>query len=245
MASYIRERSFASIVGQTFRIYIKHFIAIYAIAGIPMLPAVALMALAAANGDNTLSYIGAGLLYLVGSLSLGAVTLAVSDICVGNRPRIMRSWQVIGRQFWVYLGIYAIYTVVFFGGLIALVIPGLVAGTLLTFSPCVCVIERKGVRESLRRSIALGKGHYWRNWAITYLMLLFGALLPAAIDVPILIFFLRSGIDSTHFIFHFTANALSTVTMPLTLITIVLLYYDMRVRKENLDGPALVQELLT
>jgi hypothetical protein len=245
MASYIRERSFASIVGQTFRVYIKHFIAIYTIAGVPLLPIVAINALAAANGNKTLNYVGLGLLYVVASLSLGAVALAVSDICVGNRPRIMRSWQVIGRQFWVYMGIYTVYTVAFFVGLIALVIPGLIVGTLLMFGPCVCVIERKGVRESLRRSIALGKGNYWRNFGITNLVLVFAALLPVAIEIPILTFFLLSGIDQSHFVFHFTANFLSTTTMPMTLITIVLLYYDMRVRKENLDGPALVQELLT
>jgi hypothetical protein len=245
MASYIREQSFARIIGQTFRIYLKHFIVLYTVSGVPTLPVVAMIAVAADYGNKTLFYIGLGLFYVVGSVSLGAVALAVSDICVGNRPRIMRSWQVIGRQFWVYVGLYAIYTVAFFVGLIALVIPGLVAGTMLMFSPCVCVIERKSVRESLRRSIALGKGWYWRNTGIAYLILAFAALLPVAIEIPILMFLFLSGMNETQFILQFVPNFLSTITMPITLITIVLLYYDMRVRKENLDGTALVQELLT
>jgi hypothetical protein len=245
MASYIREQTLGRIVSGAFGIYGKNFLALYLTYFIPVLPFTILSAIGASNHDEVVVGVASLLGLFATFFSIGAVTIAVSDICLGNRPSVTRSWQLIGRVFWVYTGVFVSVGVIILVGFIAVLVPGLIAIVMLMFALTVCVIERKGVRESIKRSAALGKGHYWRNFGVWFVAsLVVGLVMVAAMIValaPMLLF----GTDEDDFLFHFVQGLLTSLAAPLGQIAIVLLYYDMRVRKENFDGAALAQELLT
>ena len=53
------------------------------------------------------------------------------------------------------------------------------------------------------------------------------------------------GAGSGDFAFTFIIGILTSLAVPLLQVPTILLYYDMRVRKENFDGASLAQELMT
>ena len=99
--------------------------------------------------------------------------------------------------------------------------------------PAIIVLERRSVWESLRRSRTLGSGFYMRN-----------VLIVIAINVPSLVAAMALISTETDNAFADVAFAVvSTVLQTLTMIAGVLLYIDMRARKERLDSTTLTLEI--
>ena len=97
--------------------------------------------------------------------------------------------------------------------------------------PTVIVLEHVGAAESLRRSLALGRGLYLRNF-----------LLYVTILVPKFLFVIVQIITSATSPliyrnpgYQLTVLILETIYAPVILITTIILYYDMRARKEGYD----------
>lgn len=97
-----------------------------------------------------------------------------------------------------------------------------VVGVLLMFVMPVTVLESKWFVEALRRSIELGRGYYLRNFGIMFLIVFAVAIV--------------TGIIGT--IFNFIpiigpmfSSVIQAAAGPLTTIPLVLLYYDMRMKK--------------
>jgi hypothetical protein len=156
----------------------------------------------------------------------------------------------LGLQVLVYLGVLAVAAVL--GGALALVSPWLalaagplalggltVLGLQFCFVAEAVVLEGLGPLAALGRSRRLARGHYGRI-TLLYLLgiaatLLLGKLLAmvAALVAP------GSAFLGT------LAEMLATVlAMPLSWVSFVVLYYDLRVRKEGLDLERLADRVL-
>jgi len=113
------------------------------------------------------------------------------------------------------------------GGLILFIIPGIYIGVRLAVSIQALVVEGKRGTEAMRRSWDLVGGHWWHA-AFT---LLVAALITGVVNAVITAPFSAGA----WFIQGVAAAVATIVTMPYGALVGVLLYLDLRARKEPLD----------
>jgi hypothetical protein len=126
-------------------------------------------------------------------------------------------------------------------GYVLLIVPGIVFSMWYWFAGSVAVLERTTARGALARSRELGKGYYLRNLGIV-------SLTGLVVFLPIQVFSLLLGAASGLGYFPLPlAKAIGTVVGGLggtvIQIAIVLIYYDLRVRKEAYDSAKLAEDL--
>jgi glycerophosphoryl diester phosphodiesterase family protein len=120
-------------------------------------------------------------------------------------------------------------------GLIVFIIPGIYIGVRLAVSIQALVIEGKRGTEAMRRSWDLVGGHWWHA-AFT---LLFAGLITGVVNAVITAPFSAGA----WFIQAIAAAVATTVTLPFGALVGVLLYVDLRARKERLDLDSLKANL--
>ena len=128
------------------------------------------------------------------------------------------------------LGTGVLQTLIIYGGLILLIIPGIIWMIRYIFAQPIVVLERTAYKRALRRSRELVEGSWWRLFGalwvgivgFTITWLIFGVVL----SIPIaLLGGLSVGVIELAILGMYPA-------MPILFIYPVLLYYDLRVRKE-------------
>lgn len=259
MADYIRQLSARDILGASLSIYVRNWRSILGLYLPPMLPILAALAIYEVRQSKELTIFFYLLNFIVSIFIVAALTIAVADHCLQRPISFSRSWgsafRYGGRRL---LGTYLLSILITAVGFVLFIIPGIVVSLMFMFSICVVVLEGASGMKALRRSRELSKGKLLRNLGVMYLV----ALIAYAIVIPasFIIGFgfgaaatLVEGADSRTMLqgmgfmgwaFHFGLSIIAQMAMPPILISIVLLYYDLRARKEAYDSTALAQELL-
>jgi hypothetical protein len=97
------------------------------------------------------------------------------------------------------------------------------------------VIERVSGRQGLRRSWALTKGYFWRIFGILLLLGLLQSIVGAVFSLPIVALASGASADTRQLVSQ-AASAVSAIFVaPVSLVTLTLLYYDLRIRREGFD----------
>ncbi|MCK6579170.1 MAG: hypothetical protein L6Q98_13815 [Anaerolineae bacterium] len=105
----------------------------------------------------------------------------------------------------------------------------------------VILLERSGSSAAILRSYVLGKSAFWRVFGMMMLVVLITFLIQSAIDlVAALAVPTGSAASGSPWIDALVSMVISIVTAPIAPVAMTLLYYDIRVRGENL-APALQQ----
>jgi hypothetical protein len=190
-------------------------------------------------------FAGYGLILLVLPLTAGANIQAALDVAIGRPTSMAAAFQRVLRR---YFGIYGVLILV---GLMTLtlitcVLIPLAIWILVSWSMAIPVLllEGTGPLNSLRRSRALVRGHWWRLFAIFVVTYFLAAVVSSGVGalagfmaalVPGLSAELRGGV-------LLVALALAeAMTEPVFPIVVTLLYFDLRVRNEALDLDVLAQ----
>jgi len=103
--------------------------------------------------------------------------------------------------------------------------------------------------DALRRSKLLGKGLYWRNFGIVFLLGIFAQLILGVIEFGAGLMIDSAGramglsIDTVKAGASTIGGLIGGLSSPLTFVATILLYYDMRARKEGYDLSALAEDL--
>jgi hypothetical protein len=115
----------------------------------------------------------------------------------------------------------------------------------LALAPCALILERAGIRTSMRRSGVLVAGSWWRVFGILLLALVVASIVGNVIQAPFLIFgvgrtllsgeSLENGISGLLVLTYIGAGVAQTVIAPFTAGVRALLYVDRRMRAEGLD----------
>jgi hypothetical protein len=215
-----------------------------------------------------------GLLALLASAVLtGILTAVVGKAVLGQPLDVRQAWQSVRPQLWKLVGVSVLIAVlvaaVLFAavavavavvaaagagpGAVLLAVPIALAGVLaavylgvrLSLAPCALVLEKVGVRDSLRRSWALVHGDWWRVFGITALTLVIAAFVGVLVQAPFELFGyggfggLTGGGDAlaarTLIASSIGAIVASTLIDPFTAGVRALLYVDRRMRAEGLD----------
>jgi hypothetical protein len=127
-------------------------------------------------------------------------------------------------------------------GLIVVIVGAIIAWVRLSFAPAVLVIEGTKGSKTLSRSWQLSLGNFWR---------LFGTLLLAAILTGVVSSVLVLPASAIHAaigpagwpIGALGQSLASVLTLPFTTLITVVLYFDLRIRKEAFDLQVMARDL--
>ncbi len=250
--NYLVEHTVRSIISGAFKIYFRHFGTLFLIYILPAVPLAMIRTEAQLSGNQTFLILSVLMSLTVLYFVYGAMTVAVSDVCLGNAPSFKRSYaKVFGKLVLMLLFTNILQVLAVAGGMVLLVIPGLVLLIWFMMSPSIVVLERKSGLAALERSKQLGDGSHWRNAG--FFLLLIIILTGILLLIEGLIRAVMAGVAFTfpHLLNGSISNVVAVVLSgidegfagPVVLILLVLLYYDMRVRKEGYDARALAEDL--
>jgi hypothetical protein len=258
MSTYLREQSAGEILRGTVSIYLRNFLRLWGMYTLPILP-FHVLKLKILHGQHAeYGYlVWLAIWLLVTPFGAAALTVGVSDICVGNRPSIARSLRrifgtIFGKLILTNLFMLLIMAIAFVPAISVWNVPGVSASVVVwtivvssalvllfqvwwMFVPTVVVLERTFGWTPLLRSSALGKGFYLRNLAIVLLLYITTFILGW-------VAFLTLQIQESNTL-QILGAVLETALAPLPLIATVLLYYDLRARAEGYDLAMLGQDL--
>ena len=157
----------------------------------------------------------------------GAITRAIAAEVAGQDPGIEQSYRFGFARLGPILVVSILVGLATLIGLIVLIIPGIYIGVRLAVSTQALVVEGRQGTQAMRRSWDLVGGHWWHA-AFTVLL---AGLLTAVVD-PVITAPFKAGAWLAQTV---AAAVATTVTLPYGALVGVLLYLDLRARKERLD----------
>jgi hypothetical protein len=197
-------------------------------------------ALAAWGAGMLVAQLLAMLAFLIAS---AAVLRAVSVAYLGGTPQWKESLRAIAGRLGSLLWIGFLTIAGLIGSAIALIVPAIWLSVSWTVAYPALIAEGLKGTDALRRSFRLVRGRWWQTAGALMLAFMFQFFVGLVLGIPLA--FLTSAWDST----SFGALAVSTVvtvvssviTTPFMAAVLVLIYFDLRVRKEGFDLELLSQ----
>ena len=172
------------------------------------------------------------LMYLV---LTGAITRAVAAEVAGQDPGLEQSYRFGFYRLGSVLLVSVLVGLTTLAGLILLVIPGIYIGVRLAVSIEALVVEGRRGTGSMGRSWELVGGHWWHA---------FGTLLVAGLLTGLVNTLITAPFGATSWVAQAVVAAVATtITLPYGALVGVLLYLDLRARKEPLTLETLRTDL--
>jgi len=258
---YLKAYTFSEIIGDIFDIYLNNFLTLFLLSLMPMAVVFVFVIFAVLLGvaaGLSLEHAGAGAAGLIGFLALifipvmmyvqfyftSAMIVAISHVFYGYRPQVMDSLRRV--DYWVpakllatillqmvimaavFVPVMLLFVIsrspaVIVIGILFLIPAAFYLMTLFFFTMPVVVIEDIWLVDAIKRSMELGKGYYLRNLVI---------LLAISVALAIILMVVSIPLSFIPFLGQLTSMAIQVVVTPITMILIMILYFDMRVRKE-------------
>jgi intracellular septation protein A len=167
----------------------------------------------------------------------GAITRAIAAEVAGQDPGVEQSYRFGFARLGPILVVSILVGLATLLGLIVFIIPGIYIGVRLAVSTQALVVEGKQGTEAMRRSWDLVGGHWWHAAFTVLLAGLLTEVVNAVITAPF---------SADAWLAQAVAAAVATtVTLPFGALVGVLLYLDLRARKERLDLDTLNIDLQT
>ena len=165
----------------------------------------------------------------------GAITRAVAAATAGEDPGVEQSYQFGFHRFWSVLLVSVLVGLAVVGGLILFIIPGIWIGFRLSVSTQALVVEGRRPTEAMGRSWALVAGHWWHAFGTVVVGGLLTEVVNALITAPFN--------QASWFLQAVVAAVATVITLPYATLVGVLLYLDLRARKEQLTMERLRADL--
>ncbi len=181
---------------------------------------------------------GAGVVSLLSlvmwSILIGAIAWAVGSVLVGREPDVGDAYRFGYRRLWSVLLVSVLYALAVGVGLLLFIIPGIIIAVRLSVAIPALIVERRKATDALRRSWDLVRGYSWPVFAAFLVVTLLNSIVNGVLTAI--------GGDNWFVAAIFAAIG-SCITTPFLGLVLGLVYFDLRVRKENLDVPTLEREL--
>ena len=257
----LRPLEIGDLLDETFRMYRRHFLLFGGISVILSIPTAALAGLALGSLFSALqqsqgqisdfsflapmlSSLAAGFVVYVVLLpfTMGAVMYAACESALGRPVTAGGVFRGVLRRYFPLLGFWMLFTVSLYVSLALCVAPVILWTWIfvlwIVVTPAMFV-ENIGLGAALGRSRRLVEGRWWRTFLLLFLMLILWNVVQFALGA-----FLQLGQFVLQLVvspFISTAIAAASgevvgaLVNPILQIAIVLIYFDLRVRKEGLD----------
>ena len=201
---------------------------------------------------SALVALGVGLLVYVALLpfTYGAVTYAACESAMGRPVTPGGIVRGMLRRYFPLLGYSLLMLVTLYASLILCVVPVVlwtwIAVGWIAVMPAM-FIENIGLGQAMGRSWRLVEGRWWRTFLILFLMLVVFAVVRIALGAFVQLGeFLVSIVGSQALILGLASSGaviVASLVNPVLQIAIVLIYFDVRVRREALDLFQLAQRV--
>jgi hypothetical protein len=253
-AALPRQMGIGEILSTAFQFYQRHWRTLLAIAAVVVVPFTLLQYLLGdqvrTRGEETANGVvietatwAVGIAGLVTALAgllmflvlTGAITRAVAAEVAGEDPGVEQSYRFGFHRIWSVLLVSVLVGLATVGGLILLIIPGIYIGVRLAVSIEALVVEGRRGTQAMGRSWELVGGHWWHAFATLLVAWLLIGVVNAVITAP----FSGAG----WFVQAVAAAVATVVTLPYGVLVGVLLYLDLRARKESLTLESLRADL--
>jgi hypothetical protein len=223
-------------------------------------------------GGAVFGSLGSSLITALATLVLtGVITVIAGRGVLGEPITLGEAWTVVRSALLKLIGLALLSTLLVYGSLAVgitvavvivaalgpvsalLAVPLGIAGVCLAIylycrlalAPCVLILERAGIRTSMRRSGVLVRGAWWRVFGILLLALVVATVVANVIQAPFLVFGvgksllsgnnLEEGVSGLLVLSYIGAGLAQTVVAPFSAGVRALLYVDRRMRAEGLD----------
>jgi len=227
------KRNFGLFAGIGACVYIPYYLLLAVGARFPIIAAVALVAF-----------------YIPMAAANGAIIKALADRYLGREATIAGSWAYVFRRLAPYFLTAILAVLLFMIGFILLCVPGIIVAFWLYFLYNVMIVEDRFYVEAIQRSRELAAGQWLRIFVVAVLsFLIYGAVMvilgmfvglqfvftgkAGAAEVPMWVSVSRG----------LAQGVTTTIVAPIVSLMSVLLYFDVRVRKEGFDIELLSQEM--
>jgi hypothetical protein len=235
----IRAMSFAEILDTGFRLVRDHFALLASIGLVLYGPIAVLQEVIGTQAPGQVSattaiaaLLLALLLAALSPIAQGAMTLAIGDAYRGRATTLGEAYRGSLRRALALAGTFLLMGLGVVLGMILLVIPGIYLAIAWMLAIQIVMLEGIAGSSALSRSRALLRSHMWRALGITVLAAIVGGVISMLLQL------LVSGIP----IVRSVASAIAqSVAMAFYTGVGVVLYFDLRCRKENFDLEHLAQ----
>ncbi len=198
--------------------------------------------------------LGPGLLSMLGTvLCSGILAQGFSELYLGKSLETGEVFGVVLPKLGKMIGAGFVSTLIIILGYFLFIVPGVIFGLWYSMISVVIVLEGSGAMSSLSRSKELTKGNLGKIFGTIFLAGLIAAIINGALT-GIVGAIMGGGlaaitdpesVESASTTFLIVQQAMQTIasiiTAPITAGAIVLLYYDLRIRKEGFDLEMLAQ----
>ena len=250
----VRPRTLGEILSEAFRIYKENAAKLMVIVAVVVVPLSFISAVAVRLlGEPTLHRVGGRIEYsrsfgvtvaaVIIAAAIGVIIWAIlqaamlrgaAQATIGDPVDVEASYRWGLSRFGSVLLVAFLVGIVVGVGFLLLVIPGIIFLVFLSVSEPALIVENRRGTEAMSRSWNLVRGHFWHALVV---------ILVAAIITGVVQGILTAiGGDNWFVRWIFTAIA-QIITAPFTALVTVLLYLDLRARKEALTADRLRAEL--
>lgn len=172
-----------------------------------------------------------------------AVTSAIHSIYMGRKVNAIDAYRNVLRLFLRALALLFIVGFLVFLGTIMCFVPGIIVHIIFYVVFPVCVIEKRGIFETLERSIQLTKNNYLAIFAITFLVNIAKFAVTSALSFGSDAIFTSP--SSLSILGYALGNFLGAIMVaPLDLVVASMVYFELREEKEGFDLELLAQDIV-
>jgi hypothetical protein len=241
----LRPLSFVEILDRSFRLLRDHFVTVVGAMAAFFVPYGLMMSVVARKSEPDavprldamfLIALGVGLLFMAIFLPLAqlATTRITADAYLGESTGIADGLRASRKLYLPYVGTFSLMVAALFGLMFLLVIPAVYFAVCWTMTGPVVVVERMFGRAALKRSRWLVRDHWGRTAGLFFVASLLNSVVAGGVNMvvgavpvfgPVLVGLVQ-------------ATGAAYVT-----IVIIVLYIDLRCRKEDFDLAVLAQQV--
>lgn len=188
-----------------------------------------------------------GLLAFIGTfLCQGALAKNISESYLGHDLSVGDTYRFIWPKLLTLLGAGILVTLAVYAGILLLVVPGIIFGLWFALTTPAIIAEDLKATEGMKRSKRLAKGNLGKIFAVGFLAGLISGIINFIISYVGV--FVSALIVQGNMTLTVIANSGFSMigkilAMPITSAACILLYYDLRIRKEGFDLEMLAREM--
>lgn len=254
----LRPLTVAEIIDAAFRLYLRNFVTLFSIAAVFYVPialiqaglvALVLFPSGMLTPDETVADVAAAIQAASGMAVLvvlrmiayafvyAALAVAISRIYLGHAVTVGSAYSRVLPRILPFVATWFLSGLLVTFGVIFCIVPGIYLAVALAFALPLVVLERLGPVEAMSRSMDLARGYWWRIFGTLLLLGLIVLVIQGALMTPFSLIF---GIALSQFaaaqaVHQFLSVLLDMLLLPVTMTALIVLYYDLRVRKEAFD----------
>lgn len=179
-------------------------------------------------------------------LCQGALTKSISEFYLGHEITVGQAYKFVLPKLLTLIGAGILVGLIVWLGFIMCIVPGVIFGLWFALTQPSIIVENLRATQGMSRSKALASGNLGKIFCVGFLVI----LITWAISLPFgwggfaigkILF--ASNVLLGDFISQLFALIGQILAMPVSAAAFILLYYDMRIRKEGFDLQMLAQAM--